>query len=79
MKFHLSNLFNGRKALAEQEEATGEMNILKASLLEKPESAIAQARLAAKLMFDETKDASILAAGLLKKMPICRLKKVKKK
>ena len=66
MKFHLSNLFNGRKALAEQEEASGEMNILKAGLLEKPESAIAQARLAAKLMFDETKDASILAAGLLK-------------
>ena len=30
MKFHLSNLFNGRKALAEQEEASGEMNILKA-------------------------------------------------
>ena len=53
MKFHLSNLFNGRKALAEQEEASGEMNILKAGLLEKPESAIAQARLAAKLMFDE--------------------------
>ena len=66
MKFHLSNLFKGRKALAEQEEASGEMNILKAGLLEKPESAIAQARLAAKLMFDETKDASILAAGLLK-------------
>ena len=66
MKFHLSNLFNGRKALAEQEETSGEMNILKAGLLEKPESAIAQARLAAKLMFDETKDASILAAGLLK-------------
>ena len=66
MKFHLSNLFNGRKALAEQEEASGEMNILKAGLLEKPESAIAQARLAAKLMFDETKDAAILAAGLLK-------------
>ena len=66
MKFHLSNLFNGRKALAEQDTDTGEMNILKASLLEKPESAIAQARLAAKLMFDETKDASILAAGLLK-------------
>ena len=41
MKFHLSNLFNGRKALAEQEEASGEMNILKAGLLEKPESAIA--------------------------------------
>ena len=82
MKFHLSNLFKGQKALAEQEEACGEMNILKAGLLEKPESAIAQARLAAKLMFDETKDASILAAGLLrttKKMPICRLKKVKKK
>ena len=35
MKFHLSNLFNGRKALAEQEEASGEMNILKAGLLEK--------------------------------------------
>ena len=34
MKFHLSNLFNGRKALAEQEEASGEMNILKAGLLE---------------------------------------------
>ena len=50
MKFHLSNLFNGRKALAEQEEASGEMNILKAGLLEKPESAIAQARLAAKLL-----------------------------
>ena len=66
MKFHLSNLFNGRKALAEQEEASGEMNILKAGLLEMPESAIAQARLAAKLMLDETKDASILAAGLLK-------------
>ena len=32
MKFHLSNLFNGRKALAEQEEASGEMNILKAGL-----------------------------------------------
>ena len=62
----LSNLFNGRKALAEQEETSGEMSILKAGLLEKPESAIAQARLAAKLMFDETKDASILAAGLLK-------------
>ena len=30
MKFHLSNLFKGRKALAEQEEASGEMNILKA-------------------------------------------------
>lgn len=44
MKFHLSNLFKGRKALAEQEEASGEMNILKAGLLEKPESAIAQAR-----------------------------------
>ena len=37
MKFHLSNLFKGRKALAEQEEASGEMNILKAGLLEKPE------------------------------------------
>lgn len=82
MKFHLSDLFNGRKALAEQDTDTGEMNILKASLLEKPESAIAQARLAAKLMFDETKDASILAAGLLKdyeENAYMQIKKVKKK
>ena len=30
MTFYLSNLFKGRKALAEQEEASGEINILKA-------------------------------------------------
>lgn len=52
-----------------QEEAgrsSKRMDILEKRFLETPGYAISQGKLAAKLMFDETKDAYILAAGLLR-------------
>ena len=55
-----------RETIDETESIPKRMDILEKRFLEAPGYAISQGKLAAKLMFDETKDAYILASGLLK-------------
>ncbi|MBO5459578.1 MAG: Na/Pi cotransporter family protein [Lachnospira sp.] len=54
-----------RKTRAELEQLPKRMDILEKRFLETPGYAISQCKLAARLMFDETRDSFILASGLL--------------
>lgn len=62
--FHFDTFFSTRRS-EDDDEQYDKMEILDKKLLQTPKAAILQTRLAAKLMFDETKDSYVLTSRLL--------------